>query len=412
MCRRLVLAISPILLACNAATSEPEPRVYTITPEAQWAGGVVTVSGFKESDPSPVLLAGADTLGVERIDDSTVRVTLPATASGATTIFRARSSRIDSLGLVRVYGYERYDLLANANVAGDLLLVERAGSPWIVGQNWGNGGQPGIVLLDVANGAVSLLSQFSVPASSYGVSVSWGRSDAFIVRDSTHQLGRWQLWPTPLLLDSVPLTTTRHLSQLSDSTFLRTTSQAVSTFRGTTDVATASAGGTNQIRISPDGRLASLAFGGSFGRAPVFEAQTGRLAYEMPSMRAVGALEFSPDGSRIAAIGNPMGTTTYFLFLVDAATGTTIDSTEVSTNRGSLAFDPVRPRLYVHTNCQRAPTVEIYNSLTLEHEGTLEGAGASPCLGDSSLAYHQLGQRLYLVEGGIPASRWTFEVLP
>lgn len=402
---------------CSDTTSSSAPREFTIAPTAQWAGGQVTIAGFRASDDLPVLLAGADTLAVERLDDSTVRATLPGTISGSIEIQRAHRQTLDSIGTVQVAGYLGHDVLPGANLGGELTVIQRAGSPWIIGENW-FGGATGVLAVDAALGTVFTDGDLSVPTAFYGVGLT-ARADAFMLRDSTGALGRWQLWPAPVLLQASPIANTfRHLAQLNDSIFLVSTSQSIASYKatagGVTQMANAtSVGAVSQLRLSPTGALAAFVTTAPSSQGRVFDARSGAFAYIMPSIHSMDAIEFSPDGSRIAAVSFGLGGQK-FLFLIDAATGVSLDSTPLpATSVNYITFDPDRPRLYTYAVCNAHPTVQVYNSESLELEGTLVGSDAAPpCFVDAALAYDTFRQRLYVVSGNQPADRFTFEVLP
>lgn len=117
-------------------------------------------------------------------------------------------------------------------------------------------------------------------------------------------------------------------------------------------------GGAKRIVVSPTGDYAAItAARGTIDPdsatprpgIPVFRIPEGEIAYTFPNLISVTAVDFSPDGKRLALIGGSNSADLDGMQLRDAATGAFIRMLEVpqsGTPRG-VAFDPERPYLYV-----------------------------------------------------------------
>ena len=418
------LSLVAPLLACEQPNVPPARFDFAITPARQWSGGTITVRStyFRGRGSLPLVVAGADTTSLHRIDDSTVAFTLPIGPSGAVDLALANGHGTDELGVVdRVGRAGRSDLTPAPQVG--LVATVQGGNPVFLGAHSGQTGYD-VVEVDPVTATSRLHAGLRTPGGYYGVGITY-RPDRFLLRDSTDTLKVWQLWPTPQPITVPPLFRTGHLrlgAQMTDSTWLfnqshwTNTSGPVSlTFLPTEDAW--------NLFVSPRGdRVAMALVATTLAGAPIFDTRSGDTAFTAAGIKAVQWAEFSGDGGTLYLLGaahyqTPLADSIYIL---DATTGQRLGASDLpdSLTALTLARDPGRDLLFVQGYRSCGPRVLVYQASTLTLLGEMAGGGTITSCNNYTwsgvMAVDRVRQKLYLLWVGNtePAPLWTFDLLP
>ncbi len=425
MRRRLSpLCVGVALVACEQPNVPPARFDFAISPDRQWSGGIVTLRSafFSGRDSLPLVLAGADTARLTRIDDSTVTFTLPVGPSGGVELALVNRQGTEELGAVdRVGQSGRVDLTPAPQVG--LVATTRGTNPMFVGAAAGPAGYE-VVEVDPVTATAHLRPGLRTPGGYYGVGITY-RPDRFLLRDSTDTLKVWQLWPTPQPVSALPLFRTGHLrlgAQMTDTTWLFSQSHWTNTV-GPTSLSFLPTEDAWNLFISPRGdRVAMALVGTSLSGAPVFDALTGDTAFTAPAVGAVQWAEFSADGGVLYLLG--AAHYQYMLadsiYVLDATNGQRLGARDLpdSLTALTLARDPTRDLLFVQGYRTCGPRVVVYQASTLTLLGEMAGGGTIASCNNytwsGSMAVDRVRQKLYLlwVGGAEPAPLWTFDLLP
>jgi len=427
MCVKSLLLLAPLLAACAQPTTPPEQYEYTLAPATQWSGGSVTIrSGFFRGRTSlPAVIAGADTVLLRRIDDSTVAFTLPIGPSGSTHLLLATGHGPEAIGAVgRVGQASRVDISPVPQVA--LVAATHGTGPVYIGAQYNQSvNEFEVVEVDPVSGTSVLHSGLYTPNGYYGAGISY-RADRFLLEDATDSLKVWQLWPGPQPVAVAPFgqgTPVRLAAQLTDSTWLVSYNHWTDTY-GPVPVSHLPAEDPWTLFYSPRGdRLAMSNVATSLPGSPVFDTRTGDTAFTITGVRAVQWADFGADGSTLYVLGAyyyqvPLGDSIYVL---DATSGQRVRAPVAmpdSFTALTMARDPVQDLLFVQGYRTCGPSILVYQASSFAQVGELKGEGSvEDCFNASwsgMMTVDRVRQKLYLlwVGGQGPAPLWTFDLMP
>ena len=296
-----------LAVACGddpAAPPGPDEVLAVISPAAQWSGGTVTLEWpwLEGRSELPVFLAEDSVLAAERLDDTTVTLTLPYLPTGPAIISAVHEEEEIPLGSVALYGYTRSDPFP-------YLLALR---PWIspvraevIGIDQGDGS---LDVVDLASGASRGTGPLPFSgASAEEVGLSYREGVALIFEhyhDETAYpwIEFWRIDPVPEKVDSL-LSEADHNQVLELGAGRYLWHHNGSTWSDVWEDET----GTGPIVVSPDWRWV-LPFQGHNPMAGpnaifVLDAATGAPAYFLPAYRRLLHGAVSPDGSEAILLG-------------------------------------------------------------------------------------------------------------
>lgn len=425
---RALAGASVLAAACGDPTEPPLPA-FSISPATQWSGGAITVRShyFVNLSPLPVVTVGAETLAVTRQNDSTLVTTIPRGPSGPVTLSLARGARRDSLAVVQRVGFREKRTL-NPGLMGELLPLDSAGHPWVVGNTTTALPQYApLGRIDLVTGAGQEFTSVRGPSTvSYGLSPSVTPATA-VARDTADTLRMYNLLTSPPQPIGGPLFGgqtgyVRHLAQLGAGLWLFTQSHWSFT-RGETDtvpnrvmVQTESPW---SVFISPRGDRTTMTVNVVTGGVPVFDNATGDTAFSLP-LKGTEGIAFSPDGATLYVVGG------YYyapdtLIAVDATTGAML-LPKVHLPGGYIAFSLTYAaigggRLLVAAANTTTLALLVYDAHTLHLLGVLpspDNCGQFPMTGDcwyGAVLADGNRQVAYLAIPGNPTPIWTFDLL-
>jgi hypothetical protein len=363
----MAVLLAASLSACNDPPTGLPPGTPSLTPTRQWSGGTVQVQGelFASGPRNFTISARDSTLDWDRVDDSTIVITLPDMASDTLTLtYHSSQGQLD-LGTIEVAGFRGV-------IATDLPIYAPI-------DRWGPFGQEiiGIVptdsspfgfqvaVLDPVSGQVTidlrLTTDNHLPGMSYRPGV------VLIPLSGITEV--WQLHSVPTVIDTLTFATTRPY-ELNPSTFVRGepfTDPSTSGFLTTSDNGVTWTFDFRNFRpplhlyFSPSGDRAAAGVLPSAGLndpgIPVFDLATGDTAYTITAIYSLGAAEFSPDGSLLYMTGSAPGfrTDSSVVIIANAGDGTIVRHATFPTQALGLTLDVVGGRLLIPTesaSCQ------------------------------------------------------------
>ena len=420
-----LLTIAALAAACTDSTTPREPAVYSVTPAAQWSGGLVQVrsSFFVGLPVLPVVTAGYDTLAVSRLNDSTLAVVLPSVASGELTLTVKDGAALLELGQVAVFGFNSKRTIA-PGLGGQIQMLPGAPPHTVVGTDAGDPqARNELLAVNLATDQVTRMT--GVYATDfYGAAPSY-LTNQVVAKDGTGALGIWALWPTPTLLGPLPFGNgyIRQLSQFNQDIWLATGShQSVSRAVGPPPAILFSWNTESPyvVALSPTHDRATLEVSAVLTGVQVFDMVTGDTAYSL-SLRTTDGVLFSADGSRLYAVGSWSAGATYShrLQSVRASDGLVLHETTLPGGGWgyTLAVNAASDRLFVAGGADSTMHLFVYDANTLDLLGDLrapDGCGVPPsyeCF-EAALVLDEEGGKAHYVIGGAPAPVWSFNLLP
>lgn len=410
------------LTGCSDAASPPEAPTGVVTPLAQWSGGALQLRVTGYATETPILVAdGTDTLALSRLDDSTFALRVPDGPSGAVSLDLRFGRQTVPVGSVQRVGF-RGGQSISPGFYGELITAHRGTTPVVVGASMTAGNDGPIQALDLGSMTVTAYPGLFA-AEYYGISPTF-RPDQFVVLDSARVPAIWQLWPTPVKIDTIGSRppAVRQLARLSDSVWLSTSSHYSWTRRGSTTVIPALSLQTESpwaIFISPTGNLAISALAVGQPGVHVFNAQTGDTAYSLGAgFKNAQWAGFSPDGSTLFVLGGKTVTLgADSLVRLQAATGAVQAGVRVETGT-NMAIDPVKPLIYVESRADTLPTILVLDAVTLTEVARLHAApvpgftGCNATCFEGALAVDRVRNQLHLVWVGSTSQVWSFDLVP
>lgn len=427
---RASVAAFALDIACADSSSPGSPPTVTVSPDAQWSGGTVTLRSdfFIGRNTLPQIIADAATLTPIRADDSTVTFTLPRGPSGRVILGLAHDGRLDSIGSVERIGFREKRSLIPA-LAGELLVADSADHPMVIGNTDGGVQYVPLGRIDLVTGVGKTFTSVLGPSNvQYGLSPSTP-DGTFAVRDSTDSVRLAHLLVTPpVVVGNVPYVGTdfvRQVAQLSPGIWLFTSAHT-STIRAEADpcctprfaIPTESPWA---VFLSPRGDRSTLATDRALGgHVPVFDNLAGDTAFTLP-LQSTSGIAFAPDGARLYAVGGYFSGDT--LVDVDATTGQIL-TPRVALPDGFQSFSIAYCGagggriLAAATNDSSVLALLVYDAGTLTLQGVLttpDDCGTNPFIGQCSygvVAVDEVRGVAYIVTPGSPTPVWTFDLLP
>ena len=405
-------------------TTPPGPTTYTLSPAAQWSGGVVFLhaASIAGSPGSHLVWAGDDSIVPTAVDDSTVSFPLPLGPSGAVAIRVSGAAGGDSVGMVQRVGWAGTRDLQG--VYWGLTAWRPHGTFAVLG--YGHAPPYDLFSADLLTGAATEFSGLGPPGeSSWAVSTGLMPGSVVARGSAPDSIAVWQLAPSVIRIGEAVNEPggVRQLVQISDSLFVATGHHSYSVLR-LGDANFARSGQleeTQRVVSSPDGNWTTFAattspFVDPYG-VPVLDSHNGDSLYVLP-LRSVAAVAFSADSRTLYAAGGDISGTTDTLIAMDPATGAVTLRTAVPDSARIFAIieEPQTGRLYLgaELNPPTGPSeVLVYDAGTLELLGRLPGGlvCVSYCsVGD--LSVDPSTHRLFVAAVGQTPTVQTFDLLP
>ncbi len=327
-----------------------------------------------------MILGDSTLLAVSRLDDSTVAVTLPEGPTSPVKIFdkdgakRWEAGEVQRVGMRSrqeapgMYG-ELYPVRNDLNQQGFL------GATWIATD-------PGdLAFLSPATLLLTTFPGLSYPGAIYGVGLTPNPS-RFIVKDTAGLINEWNIFPTPVLADSLPPAagSPRQIARLSDSVWLYTSSHYSYTRKA--DLSQpyfGAAESPGSLHLSPRGDRALTSSNGYAGLSgiPVFDNQSGDTAYTIPvsipgQQPSNEYAVFSSGGEYLTVLSGPYGAPN-LVIRVDAASGAILasDSLPAGSVGIALALDGSESQLLAYALRDKYPVLYVLDAVTLARQGTL-----------------------------------------
>jgi hypothetical protein len=378
-------ALLLLAAACSDTTDlqkppDPTDPVFAVADRSLWAGSAMAIESeaFTDLASAPDVQLDGISLEVSRTGPETFQAILPVTASGSyvPTISLGKGAHaLPSITVAGFSGAEEFGFRMNLGAEA----MPGTGHATLVGASIFPGeseGQLSYVHLDT--GAQELFegpwyefAQLRTPGASYRPGVMFGQT-AEGIRPLTVTAGNVVMEdPIPLafarqiaeLAEGVYLVTSHHHVTVSDGSFMQQVEESQSiALSHAAGRATVSAGNTQNIGL------------------PVFTVPGGSLAYLLTEVFRPTAVEFSPDGLLLAVAGTePAGN---MLRIFRASDGELIDEQTLPGQPIAIAFDPVRPLLYVGTggvygeSGTSKPSLLVFDRATFALLGHMSSAAA------------------------------------
>jgi hypothetical protein len=374
-----------LVVACSDAVDpqkpgEPAAAVFTIADRSLWAGSGMLI----ESDafaglgsPPEVRLDGVP-LEVSRIGPEVFEATLPTTASGQylPTISLGKGS-VD-LPSIAVAGFSGAEELG-FNMALGAEAMPGTGNATLIGASRFPGeleGRLTFVHLETGSherfeGPLYDFDQLRTPGTSYRPGVMFGQTAEGIRPFSLNGA-------TVVLEDPISVTLARQIAELAEGVYLVTSHHHVSISDGSYDQQLEESQG---IALSHAAGRATVWGGNTVNIGlPVFTVPGGSLAFLLTEVFRPTAVEFSADGELLAVAGaEPAGN---LLRIFRASDGELLEEQTLPAQPIALAFDPVRPLLYVGLGgtygglAAVKPSLMVFDRETFSLLGHLSAAAA------------------------------------
>lgn len=394
-------AIALLVAACHADRIATEDEPVSFDADA-WSGGTLVVrsAAFRGRDSLPIVMAGADTLGVTPLGADSVLVRLPDTNGTITVSVRLTSGGDPATGPVRIHGFAGASV--GPSVDGPLLPWPGGGAPIALAFYGGR-----LVRLDLrfGDGALSPVIPDTGLSSICGHGPMPSAADpALVVISHSGPSGSCgPLIAVPLSAGGPPPDTgpppyyqfpAVHLARgrwlIDYKQHLRiVTGSPAAGFVAGPDILCGQPWG---FAVSPRGdRVAPRGcYVPSPGPGlPVFDIAGPGVAYYLSSMDQSDEAAFSDGGDTLFRSGSrqipPDWSWETVLEAVDATSGRVLASTRLGAASWALTVDPGRPWIYVYGWSGAEPVVELFDRGSLAHVATLRVPAAAV---DSSLLYY------------------------
>lgn len=352
--RSTCLAFALILSgACNSdpVSVSPPNGDYSIVDRSLWPGGTlqVTSGDFARYGDDATLTLGEATVPLERVDDQTLEVAIPADLSGKLVPvlhFASYSYPLDEITVAGFAGARQ--LPPEAQIEWDAYVTTINGSPTVIGINLSGD----LARINLRTGAVGVTPGDFGGSGAHGPGMTLTPGEWLLFGEHGHEL--WRIDGAPHKIADVPgIEVSRQVAQFGANSYLRTTSTSWSTWARPNQSSPFDMTDLGSGFSEPEGIHLSVAADRAIARVdrvlsgvPVFEMSTGSVAY-VSDLHSVQGVDFSADGSRIALVGgkgdgvpgatqNGMPTAE----VLQASDGMVIASLALPYNPFAVAFDP------------------------------------------------------------------------
>ncbi|HEX6643168.1 MAG TPA: hypothetical protein VF037_00730 [Gemmatimonadales bacterium] len=369
-----------VLAGCSDGIDPGNPPApeFAIADRTLWAGSAIVIESdaFVTLDATPEVSLGGGPLSVTRTAPGTFEARLPTTASGDYVPTIALGGTTYDLPAITVAGFtraEEFDFLMYLGAEA----MPGTGHATLVGAtiDVGEGdGRLSFVHLDEGTrqtfeGAFYDFDGLRTPGASYRPGVMFGQS-AEGIHPLTVAAG------SIALEDPIPLDFARQIAELGEGVYLVTSHHHVTVSDGSFTQQVEESQG---IALSREAGRATVWAGNTIngGGLPVFTVPGGALAYKLTEVERPTAVEFSPDGELLAVAGSGPGSGNMFR-IFRASDGALLEELTLSGPPVALAFDPVRPFIYVGVGGSEAvkPSVMVFDRVTLELLGHMSAEAA------------------------------------
>jgi len=378
------------------------PRIV-ITP--QWAGGEVGVTSrsFTAGEPSPILVAGAESLPVWRIDDSTVAARMPSTGG---TYFLEVTQGVTSatLGPVVLDGFRGE--ATGPYMSGKVFLLNPGDpNPLVLAS-----GDSGALVLDVAANTVveTIPDSISSPDCASSPGASYRGPTYFVfggaIAGICQQPITWHAYPALAVMDTSPLRgfdwdvmaevgPSRWFAEENNHVYLWNCSAIPCSFGEPNDV-----GGDYDVLLAPTDSLFAWmpsSFPGSNAGPPsAFSVNIMDTAVLFPGVGSLLAGQFSSKGDTLFAVSQavasgPMPYTPLHVTALRASDGSVVRDQPLD----SLGLGPASQRVYAigtdpsmrwvyvvaayEQDSELVPTLIVIDRRTWSVAGVVQAKGAS-----------------------------------
>ena len=410
-------ALAALLVAgCSEGSSgpgDPQPLSLTFTPATQLSGSTVRTSSGAFAAALPTVITGARTLAVSRLDDTTVSIVLPDTTSVDLALSVDAGAGGLGAGVVHVRGFDHATQVPGALWFDPLAITVNA-SPRFLAQGQLAFRSYVLGVLDPATEQLTTITGLEAPSYDFGIVPS--RADGeYILRDSTDRLGRWRLFPTPQLLDTVPLAYAgaRLYAQLADSVWM-TLSSTMATRRTPTST-TIEALFSDPLRVvfSPArDRFVVIVPHVAGGLIPMFGG-LGDTLYTFPGASLDGAA-FSWAGDTLFYSTKAAGGSPARIVARATATGDSLLATPLPAgfHGYGLALDPARPALYQVADSSGVAALLVWDPGTLTLMGRMTAGFSNAGSWSAGILVDTVPNRVFVAYPGAPPTLAVYSRFP
>ena len=363
----VVIALLTFVPACGAEElAGPSPADARLVSSEAFAGSDVLAQGDWYRDPDRIFHFRADTfpLATRRVDDSTLALTLPSAANGSLLVTETIGGTPVERGRVEVYGYARTGTV-NVPITSYLVPAGLPGFPLVIGGDSG-----GVSFISPATDAVTrfagiaVLDQFRFQGLR-GAGISYDPS-RILLSSTDSVVERWFYLPLPQTIDTARQTRARLIAEIGPGKFLVGVTHEVqlygygsATFHIVEDA--------TRTYLSPSGDRATVR--GSAPNLPVFDTQTGGIAFTIDGLFIMRDAAFTADGI-LYVTGWTLSETQ--LRAYSATDGDSLGLVTTPDEAVSVTADPVRPLVYLASfSTDATVTIRVYRRADLSLAGTM-----------------------------------------
>ncbi len=407
--------LATLLAGCGSESMSPAESLSTlVTPREQWCGGLVQVQATRYRLSTPRFSVDSQLLETRRVDGETYEVRLPLSTCGTLTISESSRKGHVTDFVVETRGFvERY--VIRPGLIGGMVRWPRDGQASVIGSTGDGVGR----VLPVAR------SMTDIPVVHVWTSWSWMRSvglsydpNRVLLLDSAYQVRPWYLLPTPAPAspDSAPFVHPWYAMEMAPGSWLGSDHHYAYSL-GSSGSTEERVEETQGMVLSPNGRLATIRVNTAWDGIPVWDAQTGLIAYRVQPVRAAYGVDFSPNSRYLYFAGRDQSSRSPvdpgIIAGVDAATGSLLFMEALGNYvAGPMLADPNAPILYVTAEerdsnpAPGAPTILVHNAVTGARIATLtileEDACPDGCewISGGILVHDPFVDELFFVIGG------------
>ncbi|MGH7584543.1 MAG: hypothetical protein ACREL5_15115 [Gemmatimonadales bacterium] len=417
----VVLALVGAGCSSGDSTAGPPPDI-TLSQSSAWAGSSVTVrSAIFAGDTAPSVWFDTSAMAVTRVDDTTLRVAIPATFGGSYDVTARSAAQPIDVGQFVVYG------AGPVQNYGVTFYYNPSRWPYAAHASVAAFTSTSLAALDLVTGAVSTFPGMS-PGAMHLDNPGYTSLDSVFVVGST-SLDSVELWrigapPSRVAVAALPGPGVLYDALMpAPGAWWVFHQEYIHTPAGCTTIY-----GPDGFDHSPSGnRLVVLATGVAgfhttcpypgpntvLDGTPVFDAATGQLAFTVPEIQNATGDAFSADGQLLALTGGnyPLAGVDYpspgRLTVVDASTGAVRFDTLLDSPAWSVLFDDKRAAIYVLVTSGSTRSVIVLDRSTMRVEGVMQAPDGA---GDVGLLVMGSAEdsTLYALFRSGPAEGWRF----